>query len=79
MTFTFLSFFIYFLQIADRHLSNFELCHQKGDIGQSFFSLSSAFASLPSLKEVYCSSFLEVFGKRLILSILKSDPVILPC
>ncbi|XP_068228389.1 protein arginine N-methyltransferase 9-like isoform X2 [Palaemon carinicauda] len=48
-------------EIADRHLSNFELYLRKGDFGKSFSSLSSALSTLPSLKELYYSSFLEVF------------------
>lgn len=48
-------------EIADHHLSNFEYYLQERDFGQSFSSLSSALSTLPSLKEAYYSSFLEVF------------------
>ncbi|XP_064114312.1 protein arginine N-methyltransferase 9-like isoform X2 [Macrobrachium nipponense] len=48
-------------EIADHHLSKFEYYLQERNFGQSFSSLSSALSALPSLKEAYYSSFLEVF------------------
>ncbi|KAK7069452.1 putative class I-like SAM-binding methyltransferase superfamily, partial [Halocaridina rubra] len=49
------------IEIADLHLSNFELYRHRGDIGKSFAELSLALCILPSLKEIYYTSYLEVF------------------
>nr|XP_045584911.1 protein arginine N-methyltransferase 9-like [Procambarus clarkii]XP_045584915.1 protein arginine N-methyltransferase 9-like [Procambarus clarkii]XP_045584923.1 protein arginine N-methyltransferase 9-like [Procambarus clarkii]XP_045584932.1 protein arginine N-methyltransferase 9-like [Procambarus clarkii] len=48
-------------QVAERHLQAFELCQQRGEIGQSFSHLSLVLCILPNLKAEYYSTYLQVF------------------